>query len=149
MEAVASASAIVGLIVPAVQIVKLLIEDIDKIVHIKGVIKDLRDELEVIQQNLESLESISNTDNWKLLATGIQRQAETVVKSCRAACDSCRKDVQRWTQNNSSFELSILDRFNIFLREHKIKAMTARMQACRDAFTCIQSLVVMYVLLHM
>jgi len=137
------AAGAVGIAEAAVHTVKILIEDIDKFGDAPATIRNLKTELQEVEKNLEILDKTSELELAKLGAD-IHEQSKSVIRSCNVTCKACHEDLKKLTRRSTGDKFSPLDKISVgIFKEHKIQAMTARIQACKSAFTCIVALITM------
>lgn len=139
------AAGVVGIVVPALHGVRLLKEDLEKIVDAPRVVKGLETDLVSVSSSLESLKAIDDA-RWEVLGSKILDQTKFAVDTCVAACDGMRGDLQRWTRRSRDGKLSWREKVNIgFFKERRIKAMSEQLQSCKMTLSSVVGVATLYV----
>lgn len=94
--------------VPALQGLRLLLDDLGKIREAPRTIEDLRDSIQSVELALTCLRNISDKD-WEALGNPVTEQAKAAISTCNRACNLFRTNLQRWTRYSSEGKLSRLD----------------------------------------
>jgi hypothetical protein len=92
MDPLSITAAVVGITAPTVHCIRLLSEDIQKIVDAPETLKSLRNDLLSVDQALASLQAVSDAQ-WKSLGQTVVSQSETATTSCKESCDRFRTDL--------------------------------------------------------
>ena len=128
---------IVGLVIPALHGMRLLMDDVTKIVDAPKAVNNLETELVSVSSSLEAIQAIEEPQ-WETLGKKVSDQSKAAVGTCTATCDALRGDLQRWTRRSRDGKLSWRDRANIgFFKERRIKAMSAQLQNCKLTLTFV------------
>ena len=133
-EALSVAAGVTGLVVPALHGIRLLLDDIQKIVDAPTLVESLKQDLTSLDTTLESLKAIKDAV-WTTLGDTIATQSKTAISTCKTACETFHSDLQRWTRRSQGGKLSWRDRAKVgFFKEHQIKAISEHLQSCK--LTC-------------
>ena len=128
-EGLGATASVVGIVVPALHGVRLLFDDLKKIIEAPEVVASLATEVEALRLSLESLKAIDDSQ-WETLGKTVSDQCKAAITTCTAACDALREDLHRWTKRSADGKLSWRDRANIgFFKERQIKARSEQLQS--------------------
>lgn len=137
-------ASVVGIVVPALQGARLLIDDLRKITDAPKVVQSLETDLASVSSSLESLQAIE-APQWQSLRSRIQDQSRAAVGTCVAACDAMRGDLQRWTRRSRDGKLSWRDKASIgFFKERRVKAMSEQLQSCKLTLNTVVGVATLY-----
>lgn len=138
-ETLAAAAAIVGLTVPTLHGIRLLTDDLNKVINAPRVIQRLTDELQLVHLSVACLQEIDD-EQWEALGERVVEQSEKALTTCTAACDEVRGDLQRWTRRSKDGQRSWQERANIgFFKEKRITAMLEQLQSCKISLNTVAS----------
>lgn len=131
------AAGVVGILVPALNTTRNLLDDLKKISEAPAIVSSLSQEIGFVETSLESLKGV-NEQEWIALGTTVVEQSQTAIESCTKSCTEFRADLQRWTRHSNEGEISRRDRasIGIFQRDH-IKAMSERLQKCQTTLNLV------------
>ncbi|KAK4031844.1 hypothetical protein C8A01DRAFT_51205 [Parachaetomium inaequale] len=137
MDPLSITAAVVGITAPTVHCIRLLLEDIQKIVDAPETLKSLRNDLLSIDQALASLQAVSEAQ-WQSLGDAVVVQSKTVTTSCKESCDRFRAALARWTRHSDDRKLSLRDRAMVgFLKQGYVKSMSEQLQHCKITLTSV------------
>lgn len=138
-EAVATAAAVVGLVVPTLHGIRILADDLRGIVNAPKVVQRLTDELELVSLSLECLKTVEDAQ-WEALGAEVVKQSETSLATCTRVCDEVRSDMNRWTRRTREHKWSWRERANIgFFKEKRIIAILEQLQSCKISLNTVAS----------
>jgi len=130
-------ASIVGIIVPALQGTRLLLEDLQQLQDASKTVKRLVDNVDSIKTTLELLQSVEKRE-WGLLGARVAEKAEATISSSTQACNLFRADLQKWTRHSEDGKLVWWDRANVGLfKKDQVKAMSEQLQSCKLAINLI------------
>lgn len=128
-DPLSATASVVGIVVPAMHGVRLLLNDIKKIRGAPETVAGLTKELEEVLSATKGLEVVEPSE---LESLGVANQSLSAIKTSDEACETFRKDLQRWTKHSEDGKLSLRDRINVgFFQDENIKALSARLQTCK------------------
>ncbi|OCK85163.1 hypothetical protein K432DRAFT_343639 [Lepidopterella palustris CBS 459.81] len=137
-------ASIVGITVPAIHVIRLLLDDLNNIINAPKAIQTLKDDITSAEMSLQSLQTIEDTE-WEVLGETIANQSKAAIENCARACDMFRNDLQRWTRHSEQGRLSWQDRAKVgFFKEHQIKAMSKQLQSCKITFNAAVGIATLY-----
>jgi hypothetical protein len=139
MEPLGVTANILGVVVPAVQAVRLLIDDIQRISDAPAAITSLRAELVTSHDILDSLRRTEELP-WNSLGETIMAQSMSANTSYEESCKRLRAALNRWTRHSddASGRLTFLDRTNVgFFKQSQLKTMTAAVEKCKTTLTLV------------
>lgn len=143
MDPLSITAAVVGITAPVVHSIRLLSEDIQKIVDAPDALDLLRKDLLSVDQSLASLQAISDTQ-WKSLGETVVSQSTAATTSCGESCDRFRTALSRWTRHSEDEELSLRDRAMVdFFKQGYVKSMSGQLRHCKTTLisvVCIATL---------
>lgn len=121
---------VVGLVMPALHIIRLLAEDIKKIIDAPKIIQDLRDKLDAIHASLGCLKDITEAQ-WAALGQKVSDQSKATIEACIKTCRDLDGRIHNWTKTQNG-QLSWRRKAVIGLfKEHRIKAEADQLLACK------------------
>ncbi|KAK4139100.1 uncharacterized protein C8A04DRAFT_40987 [Dichotomopilus funicola] len=137
MDPLSITAGVVGIATPAVHCIRLLLEDIQKIVDAPEALKSLRNDLLSVDQALVSLQAVSEAQ-WQSLGDAVLAQSKTATTSCGESCDRFRATLGRWTRHSDDGKLSLRDRAMVgFLKQGHVKSMSEQLQHCKLTLTSV------------
>jgi hypothetical protein len=150
MEPLGVTANILGVVVPAVQAVRLLIDDIQRISDAPAAITSLRAELVTSHDILDSLRRTEELP-WNSLGETIMAQSMSANTSYEESCKRLRAALNRWTRHSddASGRLTFLDRTNVgFFKQSQLKTMTAAVEKCKTTLTLVVNVGTLYAASH-
>ncbi|KAK4119842.1 hypothetical protein N657DRAFT_674661 [Parathielavia appendiculata] len=143
MDPLSITAAIVGITAPTVHCIRLLSEDIQKIVDAPETLKSLRNDLLSVDQALASLHTVSD-EQWRSLGETVVSQSKAATASCAESCDRFRTALSRWTRHSEDGKLSLRDRTMVgFFKQGYVKSMSEQLHHCKitlSSVVCIATL---------
>ena len=144
-EPLSIAASATGVVVPAFHGIRLLLDDVQRLVDAPRVVENLKKDLASLEATVQSLEAIDGS-TWMFLGDTIATQSKTAVQTCDKACETFRDDLKRWTRRSSGGKLSWRDRARIgFFKEHQIKSISEHLQSCKLTCSCVVGTATLYV----
>ncbi|KAK3304827.1 uncharacterized protein B0T15DRAFT_253682 [Chaetomium strumarium] len=144
MDPLSVTAAVVGIAAPTAHCIRLLIDDIQKIVDAPETINSLRKDLLSIDQALASVRAISDTQ-WKSLGETVVSQLKAATTLCRESCNKFRADLSRWTRHSEDGKLSLRDRAMVgFLKQGSVKSISEQLQQCNITLTSVVCIATLY-----
>jgi len=125
-----TAAAIVGLVVPALHITRILRDDVKRIKGAPQEIKDLSADIDSYTDCLELLQSVQQQE-WDKLGAKAADKTQKAVRSCEDACTGFHAQLKEWTKHSDpDGKLSRRDRFQIgFYEKEQIKVLQRQLQS--------------------
>lgn len=121
---------VVGFVMPALHIIRLLAEDIKKIVGAPKIIQDLRTQLDAVYTSVECLKDIE-ADQWATLGEKVSNQSRANTEACIKTCNELHGRIRKWTRSKNG-QLSWRQKTVIGLfKEQRIKAEADQLLACK------------------
>jgi hypothetical protein len=137
MDPLSITAAVVGITAPTAHCIRLLLEDIQKIVDAPETLKSLKRDLLSVDQALISLQAVSEAQ-WQSLGDTVVVQSKTAITSCEESCDMFRAALARWTRHSDDGKLSLRDRALVgFLKQGYVKSMSEQLQHCKITLTSV------------
>ena len=132
MDPFSITAGVVGITAPAVHGIRLLLEDLQRVVDAPETLSSLRKDLLSVDQALASLQVVSD-QQWKLLGENVVTQSKAATTTCRESCDRFRTALGRWTRHSSDGgKMSLRDRTIVgFLTQGYVKSMSEQLQHCK------------------
>ena len=128
------AASVAGVVILALHSMRLLLNDLSKIIDAPSVVTYLKEDVSSLELSLKSLQAIEDRD-WVVLGDTVATQSKAAVSTCEAACEMFRGDLHRWTRRAPGGKLSWTDRDKIgFLKEHYIQTLSEHLQSSK--LTC-------------
>jgi hypothetical protein len=93
MDPLTIAAGTVGVAVPALQCVRRLVDDLQRMVNALDAVKLLKDDLLNIDNTLKSLQAISDPQ-WESLGESIVDQSKSAMALCSILCDRFRTELR-------------------------------------------------------
>lgn len=139
MDPLSVTAAVVGIAAPTAHGIRLLIEDIRKIVDAPETLNSLSKDLLSVDQALASLQAVSDAQ-WKSLGEAVVNQSKATTTACGESCDRFRADLSRWTRHSEDGKLSLRDRAMVgFFKQGCVKSMSEQLQHCKITLTLVVS----------
>lgn len=131
---------VVGIIVPALQGTRLLLDDLQCIIDAPKALETLKTDLSSVEMALTSLRAVKDVE-WELLGDPVVKQSKAAIHTCTEACELFRADLQRWTKHSDEGKLSLKDRANVgFFKQRRIKAISNQLQTCQISINSVASI---------
>lgn len=148
-EALSTAAGIVGITVPALHGVRLLLDDIQRIIDAPSTVKSLEAEVLHVQEVLALLQTVKNED-WESLGAGIADHTKAIVSSCTTTCDRFRADIQRWTRHSRDGKLSWHSQAKLgFFKQDLLRSISNQLQNCKVTINSVISIATLYLSLSL
>lgn len=139
MDPLSVTATVVGIAAPTAHGIRLLIEDIRKIVDAPETLNSLSKDLLSVDQALASLQAVSDAQ-WKSLGEAVVNQSKATTTACGESCDRFRADLSRWTRHSEDGKLSLRDRAMVgFFKQGCVKSMSEQLQHCKITLTLVVS----------
>ena len=130
-------ASVVGVVVPALHVTRLLLEDLQQLKDAPKTVKRLGEDVQSVDTALKLLKGIEERE-WGLLGEDVAKQSKTTISSSTQACNLFRVDLQKWTRHSEDGKLVWLDRANVgFFKKDQVKAMSEQLQSCKLAINLI------------
>ena len=141
-----TASAIVGLVVPALHITRILRDDVKGIKDAPQEIKDLGVDVDSYADCLELLQSVQQQE-WDKLGAEAADKTQKAVRSRGDACTGFHTQLKEWTKHSDpNGKLSHRDRFQIgFFEKEQIKGLQRQLQSGKASLNNTIALAGLYV----
>jgi hypothetical protein len=137
MDPLSITAAVVGITAPTAHCVRLLIEDIRKIVDAPETLNSLSRDLLSVEQALASLHAVSDAQ-WESLGETVVNQSKATTTACGESCDRFRADLSRWTRHSEDGKLSLRDRAMVgFFKQGYVRSMAEQLQHCKATLTSV------------
>lgn len=137
MDPLSVTASVVSIAGVALHYVRLLKDDVEKIVDAPTAIESLKDNLHSIDQALASLQAVSDTQ-WKSLGETVLRQSESAMTLCKESCDKFRTSLVRWTRHSGDGKLSWQDRAMVgIFKQGQIKSISGQIESCKMTLTSV------------
>ncbi|KAL8413209.1 hypothetical protein RB594_004729 [Gaeumannomyces avenae] len=138
MDPFSTTAGVVGIVGPTLHCVKLLADDIQKIVGAPGTLKALTEDLEFLRLTLVSVKDITSPQ-WKSLGEPVVKQSEAAIASCKDSCDTFQASLKHWTRHSKDDgTLSWRGRTALGLyRDGHVKSMSGQLKSCCSALSCV------------
>lgn len=142
-EPLGTAAGVVGIVVPAMHGTRRLLDDIEKIRGAPATVEGLKKELQDVFLATERLKVVKPSE---LESLGVAKQSLSAIKTCDEACETFRKDLQRWTKHSEDGKMSWRDRINVgFFQDENIKSLSTRLQTCKTTLIVAVSTATLFV----
>lgn len=130
-------ASVIGIMVPALDGVRLLIDDIRNIREAPVAIRSLGDDLVIIDNTLASLQAISE-QQWQFLGETVVIQSKSTIKLCADSCQKFRASLSRWTRHGGDGKLSWRDQAVVgVFKQGQMKSMAEQLQNCELNLTTV------------
>jgi hypothetical protein len=138
-------ASVVGIIVPALHVTRLLLEDLQQLKDAPKAVKRLVEDVHSVDTALELLKGIEERE-WDLLGADVAKQSKTTISSSTQACNLFRADLKKWTGHSEDGKLAWRDRANVgFFKKDQVKAMSEQLQSCKLAISLIVAVATLWV----
>ena len=136
----ADASAVVGLIVPALHGARLLYDDLRKIIDAPKAVENLKEDLASVVSNLELLQAIKEAQ-WAVLGPQVAFQLKDTTSAGLKKCEVLHTQFEGWTKHSRDGKMSWRDKLNVgFLKEDRIKDTREQLQSTKLTLNSIVSI---------
>jgi hypothetical protein len=140
MEPLSIAASVVGVVAPALQTVRRLLDDIHNITDAPDTITLLRNDLDAVDKALTSLQAVSDAQ-WQSLGETVVEESKAAMTLCLVSGDRFRSMLARWTRHSNGGRLSWKDRANVgFFKQSQIKSMSDQLQSCKITLASVVSI---------
>ncbi|KAL8290754.1 hypothetical protein RB597_008823 [Gaeumannomyces tritici] len=145
MDPFSITAGVVGIVGPTLHCVKLLVDDIQKIIGAPDTLKALTEDLEFLRLTLVSVKDIT-TPQWKSLGEPVVKQSEAAIASCKDSCDTFQASLKHWTRHSKDDgTLSWRDRTALGLyRDGHVKSMSGQLKSCCSALSCVSNVATLH-----
>ena len=127
-----AAATIVSLVVPALHITRLLLDDVKTIKDAPREIEDLAKDVESYAVCLELLSSVQQTEWESRLGADASDKTQKAIRSCEEACTEFRAKLTKWTEHSS--KLSRWRRFRMgFFEKEQIRTLQRNLQSGKSS----------------
>lgn len=124
------AAGAVGIIVPALHVTRLLLEDLHELKDAPKTVKRLTEDVRSVDTALKLLQAVENRE-WDILGASIADHSKTTISSCIQECELFSNNVKRWTTHSEDGKLEWRDRASMgFFKQAQIKAMSEQISNC-------------------
>lgn len=138
-------ASVVGLVVPALEGTRLLIDNVRSIKDAPKALEDIRADLKSVEASLESLKSIDDSQ-MRQLPERVNEQCREMISRYRSACNDFHEDLQRYTKHSRDGELSWRDKLHVgFLSKQRIAGMARQLQSCKLTINSVVGFVTLQV----
>lgn len=142
-DPLSATASVVGIVVPAMHGTRLLLEDIKKIRKGQETVAGLTKELKDVLSAIEGLKAVELSE---LESLGVAKQSLSAIKTADEACETFRKDLQRWTKHSEDGKLSWWDRINVgFFQDENIKSLSTRLQTSKTTLISVVTTATLFV----
>lgn len=139
VEPLSLAANIAGVVIPALHGMRLLLRDLQDIKDAPKNVKDLENDILLVDRSLSSLQAIKPED-LNTLGSNVEEDVKSAIGICSTACETFRADLQRWTRHSQDEKLSRRDRSTIgFWKQTHIKSIQSKLQNCQVNVTSVVS----------
>lgn len=139
VEPLSLAANIAGVVIPALHGMRLLLRDLQDIKDAPRALKDLENEILLVDGALSSLQTVESED-IDHLGANVGDNLKSTIDICSTACEKFRVDLQRWTRHSQEQKLSWRDRSVIgFWKQSHIKSIQSKLQNCQVNITSVVS----------
>ena len=145
-----TAAAIVGLVVPALHITRLLRDDVKRIKDAPKEIKDLGVDVDSHADCLELLQTVPQPE-WDKLGADTVIKTQKAIRCCQDACTGFNTQLKEWTKHSEpDGKLSRRNRFQIgFFEKEQIKVLQRQLQSGKASLNNTVAVASLYVGLAM
>lgn len=132
-------ASVVGLVVPALEGTRLLVDTLRAIRDAPKALQDIETDLKSVEASLGSLKGIDESQ-LKLLSEQVYDQCRDTISRYKSACDGFRGDIQRCTKRTRDGKLSWRDKVNVgFFNKKRIEGMSRQLQSCKLTLNSVLS----------
>ncbi|KAF3398566.1 hypothetical protein F1880_005923 [Penicillium rolfsii] len=133
-------ASVVGIVVPALHISRLLLKDLRSIKDAPDTIKTLTDNIDSLTMALTSVESIDDNE-WRSLGPALIDNAKATITTSTATCERFSANVQKWTKRSHDGSLSLLDQCVVgFFKQQRLTSMSEEIKTCQTKITSVVSI---------
>lgn len=137
MDPLSITAGVVGIVAPTLHLVRVLADDIQKIVDAPDAVKALSEDLQSLELALASVQAVTEPQ-WQSLGEAVASQSKAATASCKDACESFKTALGRWTRHSADGKLSWRDRAMVgFFRQGHIKSTSEQLQSCKMTLTSV------------
>lgn len=130
-DPLSATASVVSIALPALHGMRLLLDDIQKIVDAPKAVATLKEDLRSVDTVLEALKVVDSSE-WESLGQEVVDGSEFAISTCAKACDTFRNDLKSWTKHSKNGNLSWRDRANVgFLKQQRMKSLCEQLQNCK------------------
>ncbi|KAL8778509.1 MAG: hypothetical protein Q9194_001960 [Teloschistes cf. exilis] len=134
------AAGVVGVAVPALQGLKFLLDDLQKLKDAPKTVRRLEEDVHSVEMALSTLQAVEDRE-WQSLGLTVAEESKATVSTCTEACDQFRANLQHWTRHSEEGKLAIKDRAKVgFFKQGQIKAMSEQLRNCKLTINSIVSI---------
>jgi hypothetical protein len=138
------AASIVSIAIPALQVTRLLLDDLQRIADAPSTVETLKEDLLSVDTAITSLQAVSDPQ-WGSLGGTVLSEAETAIRVCTKSCDKFRADLRRWTRHSEDGRLSWQDRARVgIFKQNRVKSMSEQLQNCKITLNSVVSIATLY-----
>ncbi|KAJ9155745.1 hypothetical protein NKR23_g2027 [Pleurostoma richardsiae] len=144
MDPLSIAAGVVGVVVPALQCVQRLVDDLKKITDAPETIATLRGDVLVISQTLASFQAVPAAQ-WETLGESVAIQARSAITSCSASCERFQLTLGRWTRGSPDGRLLWQGRIAVgVFQQGLIRSISEQLQNCKTTLSLVASTATLY-----
>jgi len=137
MDPLSITSATIGISTAAIAGIVSLRNNLDTVRDAHDIVGDIRTQLDNIQRPLDSLKTLTVTDNDTLAVTKetlTECGVAKAVNDCGEACAAFNKKLQKWTRHSPEGKLSLRDKVALgFLNKEKVNTFKTRVTTCQSS----------------
>ncbi|KAL9580856.1 MAG: hypothetical protein Q9212_004239 [Teloschistes hypoglaucus] len=134
------AAGVVGVAVPALQGLKFLLDDLQKLKDAPKTVRRLEEDVRSVELALSTLQAVEDRE-WQSLGMTIAEESKATISTCTKACDQFRANLQHWTRHSEDGKLALKDRASVgFFKQGQIKAMSAQLGNCKLTVNSVVSI---------
>lgn len=124
-------ASVVGLVVPALEGTRLLIENVRNIKDAPKALKDVEADLKSVEASLESLADL-DASQMSQLPERVNEQCGDTISRYSSVCSDFRADLARYTRRSRDGKLSWRDKLNVgFFSKQRISGMARQLKSCK------------------
>jgi hypothetical protein len=120
---------VISVIVPAVQGVRALHDEIQHIKNAPHTLKNLGHDVESVTTVLDLFKDHANGQEQTSFGQNIAKKLVGPVTHCKEECEIFRTKLQRWQRHSTDGNLGFRDRATIAWNQEDIKAMSGELQS--------------------
>ncbi|KAL8629775.1 hypothetical protein Q9189_004509 [Teloschistes chrysophthalmus] len=134
------AAGVVGVAVPALQGLKFLLDDLQKLKDAPKNIRRLEEDVHSVEMALSTLQAVEDRE-WQSLGMTVAEKSKATISTCTEACDQFRANLQHWTRHSEDGKLALKDRASVgFFKQGQIKAMSEQLRNCKLTVNSVVSI---------